>query len=137
MVLRTYLAGKLHGLRLTDKNIEYQGSITLSREYLEAANIAPFEAVQVVNVTTGARLMTYAMQSEEQGVCVMNGGAARLAEVGDKLIVMAFAQSDRPIQPRIVLLDEDNQIARVHTGDLAELIAEMGMWPSAEALGTC
>ena len=54
MILRTYLAGKLHGIRLTDKNVNYQGSITLSREYLDAANLKPFELVQVVNVTTGA-----------------------------------------------------------------------------------
>ena len=119
MVLRTYLSGKIHGIRLTDKSVQYQGSITLSREYLDAAGITPFEAVQVVNVTTGARLTTYAMLSEDPGVCVLNGGAARQAEPGDKLIVMAFAQSDRPLLPKVVLVDEGNRIQRVLTGDLA------------------
>jgi aspartate 1-decarboxylase len=119
MLLRTYLSGKIHGIRLTDKSVHYQGSITLSREYLEAAGIAPFEAVQVVNVTTGARLTTYAMLAEDPGVCVLNGGAARQAEPGDKLIVMAFAQSDRALLPKVVLVDEENRITRVLTGDLA------------------
>jgi aspartate 1-decarboxylase len=119
MVLRNYLAGKIHGIRLTDKNVAYQGSITLSREFLDSSGISPFESVQIVNVTTGARLITYAMLTEEPGACVMNGGGARLAEIGDKLIIMAFAQSDRPLMPRIVLVDEDNRITRTLTGDLA------------------
>jgi aspartate 1-decarboxylase len=118
MVLRTYLTGKIHGIRLTDKSVHYQGSITLSREYLEAAGIGAFEAVQVVNVSTGARLTTYAMVAEDPGVCVLNGGAARHAEPGDKLIVMAFAQSERPIVPKVVLVDDDNRILRVLAGDL-------------------
>ncbi len=119
MVLRTYLSGKIHGIRLTDKSVHYQGSITLSREYLEAAGIHAFEAVQVVNVNTGARLTTYVMVAEDPGVCVLNGGAARQAEAGDKLIVMAFAQSDRPLLPRVVLVDEQNRISRVISNELA------------------
>jgi aspartate 1-decarboxylase len=110
MVLRTYLAGKIHGVRLTGKNVNYQGSITLSRGLLEAAGIAANEAVQVVNVTTGARFLTYTIVSEEPGLCVMNGGGARLAEVGDQLIIMAFAQSSQPLKPKVVLVDENNRI---------------------------
>jgi aspartate 1-decarboxylase len=113
MLLRTYLAGKIHGIRLTDKSVNYQGSVTLSREYLDAAGIAEHEAVQVVNITTGARLLTYVIVSERPGVCVLNGGAARLAEVGDRLIIMAFVQSDRPVVPRVVLVGDDNTIANV------------------------
>lgn len=113
MILRTYLVGKLHGLRLTDKSVHYQGSITLSRKYLDAAGIAPAESVQVVNVNTGARLVTYVMVTDEEGVCILNGGAARFAEPGDKLIVMAFAQSDKPVRPRVVLVNEQNQITQV------------------------
>lgn len=116
MILRTYLAGKLHGIRLTDKNVNYQGSITLSSAYLEAANLKPFELVQVVNVTTGARLSTYIIPTEKHGVCELNGGAARHAEVGDQLIVMSFVHSDTSVEPRIALIGPDNQIERTVTG---------------------
>ena len=113
MVLRTYLAGKIHGVRLTDKSVNYEGSITLSRSYLEAAGIHVNEAVQVVNVTTGARLLTYALATDAPGVCTLNGGAARLGEVGDKLIVMSFAQSDKPLKPQVALVGADNRITQV------------------------
>lgn len=121
MVLRTYLLAKIHGIRLTDKNVQYIGSLTLSREYLDATGMAENEAVQVVNVTTGARLMTYIISTEERGHCVLNGGAARLAEVGDQIIVMTFAQSDRPLEPRVAFIDADNRIERVTTGERAEV----------------
>lgn len=121
MVLRTYLQAKLHGIRLTDKNVQYVGSLTLSREYLDATGMAENEAVQVVNVTTGARLMTYIIVTEEPGQCVLNGGAARLAEVGDQMIVMTFAMSDRPIQPKVAFLDAKNQIERIEAGERAEV----------------
>jgi aspartate 1-decarboxylase len=99
----------------------------LGREFLEAAGIVPFESVQVVNVTTGARLTTYAMECDEPGICVLNGGGARLAEVGDELIIMAFAQSERPLVPKVVLVDEDNRIIRPSAGEsrsLREPVAE-------------
>jgi aspartate 1-decarboxylase len=117
MVLRTYLAGKIHGVRLTGKNVNYQGSITLSRDLVSAAGIVANEAVQVVNVTTGARLLTYVIVTDEPGVCIMNGGGARLAEVGDRLIVMAFAQSDRPLWPKIVLVGNENRADQVLNGE--------------------
>jgi aspartate 1-decarboxylase len=116
MLLRTYLVGKLHGVRLTDKNVAYQGSITLSQDYLDAANLQAHELVQVVNVTTGARLTTYVIATDEPRVCILNGGAARHAEVGDQLIVMAFAHSDRPTEPRIAIVGDDNRIEQTITG---------------------
>jgi len=121
MVLRTYLLAKLHGIHLTDKNVNYVGSLTLSREYMDATGMTEHEAVQVVNVTTGARLMTYIIVTEERGQCVLNGGAARLAEVGDQIIVMTFAQSDRPLQPKVAFIDSHNRIERVETGERAEV----------------
>jgi aspartate 1-decarboxylase len=113
MVLRTYLIGKVHGVRLTDKHIDYQGSITLSREYLQAAGIGTHEAVQVVNLSTGDRLWTYVLVTDEPKTCILNGGAARCGEVGDPLIIMAFAQSDRPLTPRVVVVGADNGIQQV------------------------
>jgi aspartate 1-decarboxylase len=119
MVLRTYLVGKVHGIRLTGKHVDYEGSITLSREYLQAAGISANEAVQVVNVNTGARLWTYVFVAEEPGLCVLNGGAARCGEVGDRLIIMAFAQSDRPLTPKVVLVGADNRIQQVLGNEVA------------------
>jgi aspartate 1-decarboxylase len=112
MVLRTYLAGKIHGIRLTNKNVSYVGSLTLSRDYLDASGIAEHEVVHVVNTTTGARLTTYVIVTDEPGQCVLNGGAARLGEIGDEMIVMAFAQSDRPLTPKVVIVGDRNRIQR-------------------------
>ena len=118
MLLRTYLAGKIHGIHLTDKNVNYQGSITISRDLLEASGISENEAVQVVNVTTGARLLTYVLVDDEPGICILNGGGARLAEVGDRLIIMAFAQSDQPVRPKVILVGDDNQVHQSLNGEL-------------------
>jgi aspartate 1-decarboxylase len=113
MVLRTYLIGKIHNIRLTDKNVNYVGSITLGPEFLQASGIQPNEAVQIVNVDTGSRFTTYALPGGRPGECTLNGGAARLAEVGDRLIVMAFAQSERPVEPKVALVGERNVLLGV------------------------
>lgn len=115
MLLRTYLFGKIHNIRLTDKNVNYVGSITLGPEFLQASGIQVNEAVQVVNVENGERFITYVLPGGKPGECTLNGGAARLAEVGDKLIVMSFAQSDKPIQPQVAMVGEQNKLMRVTT----------------------
>ncbi len=119
MLLKTYLAAKLHGIHLTNKNVQYIGSLTLSREFLKASGMSENEMVHVVNVSTGARLVTYIIVTDEPGQCVLNGGAARLAEVGDQMIVMTFAQSDHPVEPKVVFLDAQNRIIQVATGEAA------------------
>jgi aspartate 1-decarboxylase len=113
MQLRTYLIGKIHNIRLTDKNINYVGSITLGPEFLHASGIQANEAVQVVNVDTGARFTTYVLPGGQTGECTLNGGAARLAEVGDRLIIMAFVQSDKPVEPKVALVGERNELLGV------------------------
>ena len=115
MLLRTYLHGKIHNIRLTDKNVNYVGSITLGPEFLEASGIGVHEAVHIVNVENGERFITYVLPGGKPGECTLNGGAARLAEVGDKLIVMAFAQSDKPLEPKVALVNEHNQLIGVTT----------------------
>ena len=115
MLLRTYLHGKIHNIRLTDKNVNYVGSITLGPEFLEAAGIQVNEAVHVVNVENGERFITYVLPNGKPGECTLNGGAARMAEVGDKLIVMAFAQSDKPLEPKVALVSEQNKLQGVTT----------------------
>lgn len=113
MLLRSYLTNKIHGIRLTDKNVAYVGSLTLSPEILAASGMSENEVVHVVNVTTGARLTTYIILGKEPGQCVLNGGAARHAEVGDELIVMAFGVSDKPVQPRIAFMTPNNKVERI------------------------
>ena len=115
MLLRTYLLGKIHNIRLTDKNVNYVGSITLGPEFLEASGIQVNEAVQIVNVENGERFITYVLPGGKPGECTLNGGAARLAEIGDKLIVMSFAQSDKPIEPKVAMVSEQNKLLSVTT----------------------
>ena len=104
---------KLHPLRVTQAELYYEGSITIDEELLEAAGILPYEKVQVVNVNNGARLETYTIAGEHGSrIVCMNGPAARLATVGDRVIVIAYADMTpaeaQQHRPRVVLIDQDN-----------------------------
>lgn len=112
---RRMLTSKIHRARVTAANIDYEGSVTIDQDLLEAADICEFEQVHIWNVTSGARLVTYAMQGDRgSGEICVNGAAARLAGAGDIIIIATF--SDIPgeavssHQPKIVLLDERNRI---------------------------
>ncbi|MEZ0248474.1 MAG: aspartate 1-decarboxylase [Thermoproteus sp.] len=83
------LRAKAHGLRVTGKNLHYEGSLTLGRDIISAAGFYPFERVEVYNVTNGARFSTYVIEGPD-GVVELNGAAARLGEVGDVLIVASY-----------------------------------------------
>lgn len=113
-MFRTMCKSKLHRLTVTEANLNYNGSITLDRDLLAAADILPYERVQVVNVSNGARLETYAIEGEAgSGVVCLNGAAARRAAVGDIVIVMSYAQySDEELatfQPRVIHVDARNR----------------------------
>lgn len=115
-MLRTLLNGKIHRATVTGADLHYIGSITLDPVLMEAANILPFERVQVVDVTNGNRLETYAIEGEAgTGVVQLNGAAAHLVQVGDLVIVMSYVQAEDPItsdwQPHVVLVDEHNHIS--------------------------
>ncbi len=109
------LRSKIHRARVTDANLDYVGSIKIDRDLLTAADILPFERVQVVNINNGARFETYVMEGE-QGIICVNGAAARLAHPGDKIIIMAYGifedSEQKDLQPHIVLLDESNKIMK-------------------------
>lgn len=105
---------KLHQLRITEANLMYEGSITIDEELLELAGILPYEKVQVVNITNGSRLETYTIAGKKGSrTCCMNGAAARLAQVGDRIIVIAYAQMESKEAashtPRVVIVDEKNE----------------------------
>lgn len=116
----TMFKSKLHRLRVTEADLYYEGSITIDEELLNTAGILPYEKVQVVNVNNGSRLETYTIPGEagERTVC-LNGPAARLAAPGDQVIVIAYAelssQEAQQHNPRVVLVDEDNNVAETQT----------------------
>jgi len=89
---RMFLNGKLRDVRITGVNLEYEGSITIDEDYLERAGILPDEEVHVLNVNTGVRLTTYVIKGERgSGIMELNGPAARLGMVGDKIMVLTYA----------------------------------------------
>lgn len=109
----TLFKSKLHQMAVTEANLMYEGSITIDPELLELAGILPYERVQVLNITNGSRLETYAIEGERGSrVCCMNGAAARLTQIGDRIIVIAYAQMTpeeaRSHKPIVVVVDERN-----------------------------
>jgi len=116
-VYRTLVHAKIHRARVTAADLNYVGSITIDSDLLEASGIADFERVQVVDVTNGARLETYAIPGERgSGTIQLNGAAAHLVDVGDIVIVMAYAQVPDPLpaewHPVVLLMDEDTNTIR-------------------------
>src|SRR3984957_16632565 len=112
---RSLLKSKLHRARVTHADIDYEGSLTLDRTLLEAADILPWEEIHVWNVPRGTRGPTYAMEADAgSGVVGINGAAAHLTKPGDLVIIATFTQMDddaaRQHRPKIVLLGEDNRI---------------------------
>lgn len=117
-MIRTLLRGKIHRCSVTSADLHYIGSITFDPLLMEAANIVPFEKIQVVSVTTGNRWETYAIEGKRgDGSVQVNGGGARLAAIGDILIVMSYVQVADPAhvdwQPRVVMVDAKNRITEV------------------------
>lgn len=120
-MLRTMLKSKIHRAVLTDANLNYVGSITIDRELMDAADILPFERVQVVNNNNGARFETYVIEGERgSGVICLNGAAARLGEPGDILIILSYAMlSEEELKshmPIVVFVDEKNRVVSVERG---------------------
>jgi len=117
-MLLKMLKAKIHGATLTMTDLHYEGSIAIDKELLDAAGILPFEHVDIWNVTNGNRLATYAIEAEAGSRQLMlNGAAARLAHVGDRVIISAFGQLDqaeaRNYKPTVVLMNPDNSVQRV------------------------
>ena len=99
---------------MTESNLRYQGSITIDEALLEAADIMPYEKVQVVNLNNGARLETYVMVGKRNsGIIGMNGGMARWAIEGDTVLVISYGEMEdkeaRSYQPKVILVDKDNK----------------------------
>jgi len=113
--MRTMLKSKIHRARVTQVDLDYEGSITIDRALMEASDILPFERVEVLNVNNGARFSTYAIEGEaNSGVIGINGAAARLVAKGDIVIIISYCQvpDDEAISmtPSIVRVDSQNRI---------------------------
>ncbi|MBR0198053.1 MAG: aspartate 1-decarboxylase [Kiritimatiellae bacterium] len=92
-MILTLLKGKLHRIKVTQACLDYEGSLTLDPDDMEAAGIVEFEKILVANVENGNRFETYAICGKRGShVCCLNGAAAHKGSIGDRLIVMAFAQ---------------------------------------------
>ena len=111
---RTMMKSKIHRATVTAASVDYVGSITIDAALMEAAGIATYEQVHVLDIDNGARLVTYAIPGADGEVCV-NGAAARLVEVGDRIIIISYAEYEEAElashQPRTVFVNEENRIA--------------------------
>lgn len=114
-MLKQILLSKLHRATVKECDLNYNGSIKIDEALLEASGMQEFERVDVLNVSTGARFSTYIIKGEkDSGMIGINGAAARLAQVGDKVIVVNYGMLDEQElathKPRILVLDADNKI---------------------------
>jgi aspartate 1-decarboxylase len=109
---RRMLNGKIHRARVTEADLNYVGSISIDPILMKAADIIPNEQVSVYNLMNGARFETYAIEGTDGQIC-LNGAAARLAQVGDLVIIVTYVDVDEhelaTHQPVVVHVDEDNQ----------------------------
>ena len=116
-MLLTMMKAKLHRATVTQADLEYEGSIAIDRELLQASGILPHEQVDVLNITTGERFTTYAIEAPPGSrVIGVNGAAARLVQRGDKVIIVTYCQIEaemaRNYAPTVVLLDEKNEVKK-------------------------
>jgi aspartate 1-decarboxylase len=111
------LRSKIHRATLTQTDLNYEGSISIDRDLLDAADMLPGEQVQVLNLNNGQRLITYTIEGEAgSGIVLLNGPAARLGMPGDLIIVLSYAlvsdEEAKTLRPKVVHVDENNRIVK-------------------------
>lgn len=128
-MLLNMLKGKIHRATVVQAELDYVGSITVDEELLEKAGIYEYEKVQIVDVNNGSRFETYTIAGKRgSGMICLNGAAAREVQVGDKIIIMAYASmspeevKDNP--PKVLFVDEDNKIKRITRYEKHGLLTE-------------
>lgn len=117
-MLLNMFKGKLHRATVTQADINYVGSVTIDSDLLDQSGILPGEKVQIVNLHNGERFETYTIKGDAgSGVICINGAAARLVQVGDKVIIIAYAlmneEEAKSFLPNVLVLDDNNRIVRV------------------------
>jgi len=117
----TMLQSKIHRATITDANLHYVGSITIDRDLLDAAAMRVGQKIDIVNINNGERFSTYIIPGErgKRDIC-LNGAAARKVQIGDKIIIIAYAsmsQEEADIyKPKVVILEDNNSIAQAFEG---------------------
>ena len=125
------LNGKIHRATVVQAELNYVGSITVDQDLLDASGILEYEKVQIVDIDNGSRFETYTIAGERgSGMICLNGAAARCVSVGDKIILMSYAQMTpeevkNDYHPNVVFVDEQNHIARVTTYEKHGLLKDM------------
>ena len=124
-MMRILCKSKIHRATVTEANLNYEGSLTLDPLLMEAAGLVPFEQVHVLNLNNGARFETYLIEGERgSGTVCVNGAAARLVQVGDPVIVLAYALVPEnelaDFIARIVFVDEHNRVVRVEVAKVLQ-----------------
>ncbi len=114
-MLRTMLKSKIHRATVTAANLEYEGSITIDPDLMDAADLLPHEKVDLYDITNGARLSTYVIAGERgRGTIGINGAAAHLVKPGDKVIIASYVQmvdnEARTYEPRVCFVDAQNRL---------------------------
>jgi aspartate 1-decarboxylase len=115
---RIMCKSKIHRAKITEANLYYEGSLTIDSDLLDAADILPYERVQVVNVNNGERFETYAIPGKRRsGTICLNGAAARLGQVGDEIIIITYGtyseEEIKTYKPAVILLDKENKIVDI------------------------
>jgi aspartate 1-decarboxylase len=121
---RILFKSKIHRATVTHADLDYEGSVTIDEDLMDAAGIWNYEAVHVWNITRGTRLQTYAIKGERgSGVVCINGAAAHLNQPGDLVILATFAEVEeaeaRTFEPKVVLVDRRNRIVSSDLGEIA------------------
>ena len=125
------LKGKIHRATVVQAELNYVGSITVDQDLLDVSGILEYEKVQIVDIDNGSRFETYTIAGEAgSGMICLNGAAARCVSVGDKIIIMSYAQMTpeevkKDYHPNVVFVDENNKIARVTTYEKHGLLKDM------------
>jgi len=111
--MRWMLRSKIHRATVTEARLDYEGSITIDADLIDRSGMLVGERVTVAVIETGARFETYVLPGERgSGIIALNGAAARLASVGDKVIIMGYELTDSPISAKVILVDSSNRIAK-------------------------
>ena len=107
--MKIFISSKIHNLKVTDKSVAYNGSVSVCATLLETAGIRPYQQIDVINLSNGARWTTYALPAQK-GTFTLNGGGARLGEIGDKCVLLAYALSADFDGAQVVYCDSCNTI---------------------------
>jgi aspartate 1-decarboxylase len=107
--MKTFVSAKIHGVRVTDKSVQYNGSVSICPQLMEEVGIEEFEKVQIVNLTNGNRWETYAIKARNHKF-TLNGGGARLGEIGDECVIITYRTEHEFSGANVIFVGEDNFI---------------------------